>query len=59
IPASIVQRRIDAKIENGILLEDELFKSPSYAAAFVIGGHINGLAYWKNEEGTSLKELQF
>lgn len=59
IPASLVQRRIDAKIENGILLEDELFKSPSYAAAFVIGGHINGLAYWKNKEGISLKELQF
>lgn len=58
IPASLVRRRIDAKIENGILLEDELFKSPSYAASFVIGGHINGLAYWKNKEGISLKELQ-
>lgn len=59
IPASLVQRRIEAKIENGILLENELFKSPSYAAAFVIGGHINGLTYWKNKDGITLKELQF
>ena len=44
--------------ENNILQEDILFNSPSYAAAFVIGGHINGPAYWKDETGKALKDLE-
>lgn len=51
------ERRRSAKINNGTLMENELFKSPSAAAAFVIGGSINGLAYWKTSDGVSLKEL--
>jgi len=40
------------------LQEDVLFNSPSYAAAFVIGGHVNGLTEWKTTEGKTLKELE-
>ena len=58
IPPGIKERRQKAKIENGILQEDILFRSPSYAAAFVIGGHVNGLTEWKTKDGVSLKELE-
>ena len=48
-----------AKIdENGILQEDILVRSPSYAGAFVIGGHVNGMVEWKTKEGVSLKEVE-
>lgn len=59
IPPRIVERRQKAKIdENGILQENILFRSPSYAAAFVIGGHVNGLVEWKTRDGVSLKEIE-
>ncbi|NMA85518.1 MAG: GIY-YIG nuclease family protein [Epulopiscium sp.] len=59
IPPRIKERRQKAKIDtNGILQEDILFRSPSYAAAFVIGGHVNGLLEWKTQEGISLKEIE-
>jgi len=59
IPPSIKVARQKAIIDkNGILQEDVLFKSPSYAAAFVIGGHANGLTEWKTNEGKTLKALE-
>jgi len=59
IPPGIKEARQKAKLnENGILLEDVLFKSPSYAAAFVIGGHANGLTEWKTADGKTLKEIE-
>ncbi len=59
IPTGIKERRQKAKIDaNGILQEDILFRSPSYAAAFVIGGHANGLTEWKTQDGVSLKEIE-
>lgn len=59
IPPGIKERRIQAQInDNGILLEDVLFRSPSYAAAFVIGGHANGLTEWKTENGKTLKDIE-
>ncbi len=59
IPPGIKEARLKAKVnENGILQEDILFKSPSYAAAFVIGGHANGLTEWKTKDGLSLKEIE-
>ncbi len=59
IPVGIKKRRKAAEIDkNHILMKDELFNSPSYAAAFVIGGHANGLIEWKNAEGVTLKELE-
>jgi hypothetical protein len=59
IPLGIKDSRKKAQIdENGILLEDVLFRSPSYAAAFVVGGHANGLIEWKTEDGKTLKEKE-
>lgn len=59
IPPGIKNSRKKAHIDqNGILQEDILFRSPSYAAAFVIGGHVNGLTEWKTEEGKTLKEKE-
>ena len=59
IPPGIKESRKKAQIdEKGILQEDVLFRSPSYAAAFVVGGHINGLTEWKTEEGKTLKDIE-
>lgn len=59
IPPGIKEIRQKAKIdENGILQENILFRSPSYAAAFVIGGHANGLTEWKTKDGVSLKKIE-
>jgi hypothetical protein len=59
IPGSVQKHRKRANIdEEGILQEEVLFASPSYAAAFVIGGHANGLTAWKTEQGVLLKEIE-
>ena len=59
IPPGIVESRQAAHIDgNGILQEDVLFHSPSYAAAFVVGGHTNGLVDWKTIDGRTLKEIE-
>ncbi len=59
IPAVIKERRKKANIdENGILQEDMLFTSPSYAAMFVIGKSANGLTSWKTSDGKTLKSLE-
>lgn len=59
IPTGIKISRAKAPIDDaGILQEDVLFNSPSYAAAFVIGGHANGLTEWKTADGRSLKEIE-
>lgn len=59
IPAVIKERRKKANIdENGILQEDMLFTSPSYAAMFVIGKSVNGLTSWKTSDGKTLKSLE-
>ncbi|MDR1961783.1 MAG: GIY-YIG nuclease family protein [Gracilibacteraceae bacterium] len=59
IPPGIKEKRKNANVgEDGILQEDVFFKSPSYAAAFVIGGHTNGLADWKTSDGHTLKDLE-
>ena len=45
-------------IKDGILQEDQLFSSPSYAAVFVLGMAANGRTEWKNDKGITLKELE-
>lgn len=45
-------------IKDGILQEDQLFASPSYAAAFVLGMSANGRTEWKDRNGRTLKELE-
>lgn len=59
IPASIKTIREKAKIDdNDILQEDLLFKSPSYAADFILGMNTNGKVDWKTAEGKSLNDLE-
>ncbi len=45
-------------IKDGILQEKQLFSSPSYAAAFILGMHTNGRTDWKDKDGKTLKELE-
>jgi len=42
----------------GALQEDILFKNPSYAVAFIIGGHANGLTEWKLSDGNTLNDIE-
>ena len=63
IPIGIKEKRKEAlangKIsDDGVLLIDIKFNSPSYAAAFVVGGHANGLTEWKNAKGKTLKDIE-
>lgn len=59
VPAVIKERRRKAPVdEEGILREDMLFTSPSYAAIFVVGKSANGLTSWKTEDGQTLKSLE-
>lgn len=51
-------KSIELSIVEGVLQEDVLFFSPSYAAMFVIGKSANGLTIWKDEDGYSLKEIE-
>ena len=45
-------------IKDGVLQENQLFSSPSYAAAFLLGMPTNGRTDWKNQDGKTLKELE-
>jgi hypothetical protein len=59
IPPGIKAKRLNANISaDGILQEDIFFKSPSGAAAFVIGMNTNGLVDWKISDGRTLKDLE-
>ena len=58
IPAVLKKKRKKANVVNGVLQEDVLFSSPSYAAMFVIGKSANGLISWKDESGRSLKAIE-
>ncbi|OON99590.1 MAG: methionine sulfoxide reductase [Epulopiscium sp. Nele67-Bin004] len=58
IPLGVKEARRNAEIDSdGILQEDILFKSPSYAAGFVVGGHVNGLTEWKTQDAKRLKDI--
>lgn len=59
VPPGVEKQRANATIsEEGYLQEDVLFRSPSYAAAFVVGGHISGPREWKNADGIMLKDIE-
>lgn len=59
IPTVIKERRKSAQLDKqGILQEDMLFNSPSYAAMFVIGKSANGLTSWKTADRKTLKSLE-
>lgn len=57
IPTALKELRKRVSVVDGILQEDVLFSSPSYAAMFVIGKSANGLTSWKDVNGCSLKEI--
>ncbi len=59
-PSTVKAARARAKRdEKGLLEEDVLLSSPSYAACFVVGKKaVNGPASWKNAQGVSLKQLE-
>lgn len=57
IPTKIKVLREKAQIKDGVLQQDTLFSSPSYAAMFVIGKSENGLRRWKTKDGRELKSL--
>lgn len=44
-------------VEDGILVKDFEFKSPSGAGLFVTGRSTNGMVAWKDEEGRTLNEI--
>ena len=46
------------RISESVLVEDVLLSSPSSAADFVAGSNCNGLEYWKNENGKTLKQIE-
>jgi hypothetical protein len=63
---SIVRMR-DALRDQGIweiydgrllMLQPHLFKSPSAAGAFLVGGTNNGRKSWKNADGLDLKAIE-
>ena len=58
IPAVLKEQRKKVSVVDGVLQEDVLFSSPSYAAMFVIGKSANGLTSWKDENGRSLKDIE-
>jgi hypothetical protein len=53
---SIEKYRKDT-VKNNAVTKDVVFKSASTAANYVTGASTNGLIAWKNEKGTTLKEL--
>jgi len=60
-PDSVMERRNDNKDnidENGVLLKDILFKTPSGASSFVLGAPTNGNIEWKRKDGRALKDVE-
>lgn len=59
VPTKALKDRKRANLDdNFVLLEDMLFNSPSSAASFVTGYAINGKDAWKDEQGSSLNEIE-
>lgn len=46
------------RINNNVLTEDVLFKSPSAAAGFVTYSSTNGLIMWMTHDGRTLKDIE-
>lgn len=65
--SSILSQLREKLIDEGILknkdeylefIEDNIFSSPSTAAAIVMGRAANGLIEWKKKDGTTLKDFE-
>jgi len=48
-------RKIVSK--DNVFVKDEVFNSPSTAAAMVLGRNTNGLTAWRNKDGKKLKDV--
>jgi len=56
---SLFKNGIIVETPNGfIFAKDQLFKSPSQAAAIIVGYSVNGRLYWKTKQGKTLKEIE-
>ncbi len=44
--------------DDGVMLKDMLFSTPSGASAFVLGRSSNGTTEWKTADGRTLKEIE-
>lgn len=62
IPESIKELRKKCfqnnEIIDGKINQNYFFKSPSYAASFILGMSTNGRTDWKTEDGITLKDLE-
>lgn len=55
--AETIEKNRKKAVQNGIVVEEISFKSPSTAANFVTGSSTNGLIAWKDEKGRTLKKI--
>lgn len=53
-----LRKQYTERVDNNILTEDTLFKSPSAAAGFVTYGSANGLIMWATDDGRTLKDIE-
>ena len=59
ISVGVKEARRKATIdEDGVLQEDVLFRSPSSAAGFVVGGQVNGREAWTTDDGKMLQDIE-
>jgi hypothetical protein len=55
----LIEKDILKQTDTGyVFTKDYLFKSPSQAAAIIVGYSISGPKSWKNQDGKSLKEIE-
>lgn len=55
---NIREERKDDIDENGVLSKNILFRTPSGAAAFVLGASANGNVEWKTDNSKTLKDIE-
>lgn len=55
----LIQNGTLEKTNNGyVFTKNQLFKSPSQAAAIIVGYSINGRHHWQTKNGTTLKSIE-
>lgn len=65
-PDYIIEARDQLKADGTLVVDgdklrftrDAEFSSPSMAGAVICGGHVNGLTFWKDKEGRTLKDIE-